>query len=53
MDEQNIFYLGVFVMLLFTTGVIYTIREFKLMEEQTKPGKFEKESVKIDKEKQR
>lgn len=52
MDEQNIFYLGLFVMLLFITGVIYTIREFNTMEDQAKRGNYGKESVNIDKKKE-
>jgi len=48
MDDPSIFYLGVFVMALFISGLLFTFREFKTMNEENQ-RKYRADSVKIDK----
>ncbi|MDX1619292.1 MAG: hypothetical protein R3224_10945 [Balneolaceae bacterium] len=50
MDDPSIFYLGIFVMVLFFAGILYTIREFKMMEDSKRQREYRDDSLKIDKE---
>ena len=49
MIETRLFFFGIFVVILFLTGILYTVKEFReLDQEEQKAWREEKKNIRID-----